>query len=70
MGYSENELPLQLAIDLKRYYPDLVRVCQNRLNTFAYRLTGSPQRVSIAIPADRKTADRKEWKSGLGHRIT
>src|SRR5260370_7737244 len=43
MGYSENELPLQLAIDLKRYYPDLVRFYQNRLYTFAYRLTGSPQ---------------------------
>lgn len=43
MGYSENELPLQLAIDLKRYYPDLVRLYQNRLYTFAYRLTGSPQ---------------------------
>jgi len=36
-------LPLQLAIDLKRYYPDLVRSYQNRLYTFAYRLTGSPQ---------------------------
>ena len=43
MGYSENELPLQLAIDLKRYYPDLVRSYQNRLYTFAYRLTRSPQ---------------------------
>jgi len=43
MGYSENELPLLLAIDLRRYYLDLVLFYQHRLYTFAYRLIGNPQ---------------------------
>ena len=41
MGYSENELPLLLAVDLHRYYPDLVLFYQHRLYTFAHRLTGN-----------------------------
>jgi len=43
MGYSENELPLLLASDLRRYYPDLILFYQHRLYTFASRLTGNPQ---------------------------
>ena len=42
MTYSENELPLLLAIDLDRYYADLVLFYQQRLYTFAHRLTGNP----------------------------
>ena len=42
MGYSENELLLLLATDLRSYYADLVQSYQNRLYTFAYRLAGNP----------------------------
>jgi RNA polymerase sigma-70 factor (ECF subfamily) len=41
MGYSENELPLLLASNLDRYYADLVLFYQQRLYTFAHRLTGN-----------------------------
>ena len=41
MGYCENELPLLLATDLCQYYTDMVLFYQNRLYTFAYRLTGN-----------------------------
>src|ERR1035438_3077098 len=41
MSYSEDELPLLLANDPGRYYADMVLFYQNRLYTFAYRLTGN-----------------------------
>lgn len=43
MDYSQDELPLRLSRDLRRYYPDLVQFYQHRLYTFACRLTGNPQ---------------------------
>ncbi|HLG75593.1 MAG TPA: sigma factor, partial [Ktedonobacteraceae bacterium] len=49
MSPSESELLLLLAIDLYRYFPQVVVRYQQRLYAFARRLTGSAQEAEDIV---------------------